>query len=606
MAAPLRVVDEERSERPVPYNLEAEQALIGAVLIRNDVFGKVMDIVSEGDFFEDLHRRIWAIITAQVQKGQAATPVTIKTYLGDTDLGGGNTVSGYLARLAAEATTFGNAPDYARTVRDLALRRRLIGVADGIRTIAYDSPVEETAATIFATLEADLEELRPAIAGKVAANDFEGFDRISERAIAQAQEAYQRSGSKLVGFSTGLESLDKMLGGMQASDLIVIAGRPGAGKSALATNIAYAIALDLQSRRDDGEKTGVAAIASLEMSSEQQVQRILCDISDVPQWKIRRGIATEEEFSRFVEARHALRRLPIQIDATGGLSISQIKMRARSLKRRYGLEVLIVDYLQLLSGSGKHNNQRHNEVSEITAGLKELAKELGIVVIALSQVSRDVDKRDDRRPMLSDLRESGSIEQDADVVIFIYREEYYLKDREPKQQGTEAHENWKRAMHNAAGVAEAIVAKNRHGRSGTVMLGFIGQMMRFTSEPEPRDDYEVLSDQRAPRKERISLPKEATIAYGVLKHLSLTGSTIATEEMREADRNLKKRARVITVEKAREVFGREALGPEATPEEIEKRFREAMKTLRAKEIAFWTGTKEAPFVWLPEMVLEDD
>jgi replicative DNA helicase len=466
--------------RLAPHNLDAEQALLGAILVNNDAFYRISDFLEPGHFYEDVHRRIFEVTSSLIKAGKVATPITLKTFLGDADLGG-VTVSQYLARLAAEATTIINAEDYGRTIYDLAIRRALIGIGEDMVNVAYDAPVEATPRDQIEEAERKLYEL--AETGRYDG----GFQRFSEAlttAIDVAAAAYKRDGG-LSGVSTGLTDLDKMMGGLQPSDLVILAGRPGMGKTALATNIAFNIARAYAGEKqpDGSIKTvdgGVVGFFSLEMSAEQLATRIIAEQSGVPSYKIRRGDIREEEFVRITDAAREMQTIPLYIDQTGGISIAQLAARARRLKRQRGLDMLVVDYLQLLSGSSKKGENRVQELTEITTGLKALAKELVVPIVALSQLSRQVEQRDDKRPQLSDLRESGSIEQDADVVMFVYREEYYLKNKEPKM-GTEEHFKWQAEMEQAHGRAEVIIGKQRHGPTGSVPLGFQAEVTRFSN-----------------------------------------------------------------------------------------------------------------------------
>jgi replicative DNA helicase len=397
----------------------------------------------------------------------------------DTDLGG-MTVGQYLARLAAEATTIINAHDYGRTIYELALRRDLIRIGEDMVNVAFDAPVDFAPRAQIEDAERRLYEL--AESGRYDGG-FQKFSQAMKTALDMAANAYSREG-KLSGISTGMRDLDAKLGGLQQSDLVVLAGRPGMGKTALATNIAYNIARAHQSElQPDGTlKTingGIVGFFSCEMSAEQLATRILAEQTNIASSTIRRGGITEREFEKIRDHTIELQSLPLYVDETGGLSISQLTARARRLKRQKGLDVIMVDYIQLLQGSGKRSDNRVQEVTEITTSLKALAKELNCPVIALSQLSRQVESRDDKRPQLSDLRESGSIEQDADAVIFVYREEYYLQNKEPRP-GTPEHEKWQLDMSLVHGRAEVIIAKQRHGPTGTVELQFEGQFTRFS------------------------------------------------------------------------------------------------------------------------------
>lgn len=412
--------------------------------------------------------------------GKIATPVTLKTFLpADTDVGG-MTIGQYLARLAAEATTIINAQDYGRTVYDLSLRRDLIGIGEDMVNVAYDAPVDFQPRAQIEDAERKLYEL--AESGRYDGG-FQKFSQALAVAVDLAAKAFQRDG-KLSGISTGMRDLDTKMGGLQHSDLIIVAGRPGMGKTSLATNIAYNVARayvpELQA--DGTTKAangGVIGFFSCEMSADQLATRIVAERTGVPSSHIRRGGISEADFDKIREVSIELQSLPFYVDATGGLSIAQLMARARRLKRQKGLDLLVIDYIQLLSGSGKRaSDSRVQEITEITTSLKALAKELNVPVIALSQLSRQVESRDDKRPQLSDLRESGSIEQDADVVLFVYREEYYLAMKEPRP-GTPEHEKWQLDMSLAHGKAEVIIGKQRHGPTGTVDLAFEASVTRF-------------------------------------------------------------------------------------------------------------------------------
>jgi len=467
--------------RSAPHNIEAEQGVLGAMLVNNDAFYRVSDFLKAEHFYEPLHQTIFDTAASIIRAGKIATPVTLKTFLpADTDLGG-MTVAQYLARLAAEATTIINAQDYGRSIYDLAIRRQLIGVGEDMVNVAYDAPVDFAPRAQIEDAERRLYEL--AEAGRYDGG-FQRFSQAMTTALDMAANAYQRDG-KLSGISTGLRDLDSRMGGLQRSDLVVLAGRPAMGKTSLATNIAYNIASAYQSelQADGTHKTvngGVVGFFSCEMSAEQLATRILAEQTEISSSAIRRGNITQTEFDKIRDYTIRLQNLPLYVDETGGLSISQLTARARRLKRQKGLDVIMVDYIQLLQGSGKRSDNRVQEVTEITTNLKALAKELNVPIIALSQLSRQVESRDDKRPQLADLRESGSIEQDADVVMFVYREEYYLQAKEPKM-GTPEHEKWAFEMESVHGKAEVIVAKQRHGPTGTVNLQFEGQFTRFSN-----------------------------------------------------------------------------------------------------------------------------
>jgi replicative DNA helicase len=481
-AATARKLEPEpqKSFRQAPHNIEAEQALLGAVLVNNEAFYRVSDFLLPQHFFEPLHRKIFEVTASLIRGGKVATPITLKTFLGsDQDLGG-LTVSQYLARLAAEATTVINAGDYGQTIYDLALRRALILIGEDVVNIAYDAPVDMAPGEQIEDAERRLYEL--AETGRYDG----GFARFSDAlkdAIDMASAAFQRDGH-LSGLATGLDDLDRVMGGLQPSDLIILAGRPGMGKTSLATNIAFHVAKHyrFETQADGAHKTldgGSVGFFSLEMSAEQLATRVIAEQASVPSYKIRRGDLTEEEFTRLVVASQEMQSVPLYIDDTGGISIAQLVARARRLKRQRGLDLIVVDYIQLIQGSGKRSSDsRVQEITEITTGLKALAKELAVPIIGLSQLSRQVESRDDKRPQLSDLRESGSIEQDADVVMFVFREEYYVKNKKPKE-GTEEFFKWQAEMEALAGRAEIIIGKQRHGPTGTVDVQFDADVTRF-------------------------------------------------------------------------------------------------------------------------------
>jgi replicative DNA helicase len=467
--------------RTAPHNIELEQALLGAILVNNEAYYRVSDFLEPTHFFEPIHQKVFEVAASLVRIGKTATPITLKTFLPpDIDIAG-LTVSQYLARLAAEATTVINASDYGRNIYDLAIRRSLIGIGEAMVNTAYDAGVNERPQDQIELAERSLYEL--AETGRYDG----GFQRFAEAlttAVEMAAHAYQRDG-KLSGLATGLKDLDRMMGGLQKSDLVILAGRPGMGKTALATNLAYNVARSWEgSVRADGhiESTngGIVGFFSLEMSAEQLATRIISEQSEIPSYRIRRGEIEPGDFDRIAAVAKEMEQIPLYIDETGGLAIAQLAARARRLKRQRGLDLLVIDYIQLLQGSARRASEsRVQEVTEITTSLKALAKELNIPVIALSQLSRQVENRDDKRPQLSDLRESGSIEQDADVVMFVFREEYYLRNREPRP-GSDEHFKWQAEMEAVHGRAEVILGKQRHGPTGTVGLQFKADVTRFS------------------------------------------------------------------------------------------------------------------------------
>jgi len=470
---------EDKSFRLAPHNVEAEQALLGAILINNDAFYRVSDFLEPLHFYEPIHRDIYELTGKIIRAGKSADPTTIKTHLPEQLLPD-VTMAQYLARLAAEATTVLNAADYGQAIYDLAIRRNLILVGEEMVQVAYESDVEMTPDKQIEKVEGELFQL--AEKGRYDGG-FLNFGTALNASIQMAGEAFQRDGG-LSGIATGLDDLDRQMGGLQRSDLIILAGRPAMGKTSLATNIAFNIAKAWRGEvtPDGHQKTtngGLVGFFSLEMSSEQLATRILAEQAEISSSDIRRGRIHDNQFSKLVDVSNMMSKLPLYIDDTGGISVAQLAARARRLKRQKGLDCLVIDYLQLLSGSTKAASQnRVQELTEITTTLKALAKELEVPIIALSQLSRQVEARDDKHPQLADLRESGSIEQDADVVLFVYREEYYLKNKEPKE-GTPEHMAWQGEMEKVHGKAEVIIAKQRHGPTGTVQLSFEAQFTRF-------------------------------------------------------------------------------------------------------------------------------
>jgi replicative DNA helicase len=471
--------------RTAPHNIEAEQALLGAILVNNEAFYRVSDFLEPRHFFEPVHQNIYEITGSLIRVGKIANPVTLKTFLpADVDIAG-LTVSQYLARLAAEATTVINAEDYGRTIYDLSIRRSLIVIGEEMVNIAFDAPVDFAPREQIEDAERRLYEL--AETGKYDGG-FQRFASALTTAVDMAARAYQRDG-RLSGLATGLHDLDRMMGGLQASDLVIVAGRPGMGKTSLATNVAYNIARAWRGDvRPDGHietvNGGIVGFFSLEMSAEQLATRIISEQTEIASYRIRRGEIEPGDFDRLAAAAREMETIPLYIDETGGLSIAQLAARARRLKRQRGLDLLVIDYIQLLQGSARRAAEgRVQEVTEITTGLKALAKELNVPILACSQLSRQVESRDDKHPQLSDLRESGSIEQDADVVLFVFREEYYLKNKEPRA-GTDEHFKWQTDMEAVHGKAELIIGKQRHGPTGTVQLQFKADVTRFSDLAE--------------------------------------------------------------------------------------------------------------------------
>ncbi|GGB42987.1 replicative DNA helicase [Roseibium aquae] len=478
------VKPETLQERVAPHNAEAERQLLGAILVNNETFYRVSDFLEPHHFFVPPHQDIYEKISQLIRAGKTASPITLKTfYPADIQIADLSATQ-FLLRLAADAASVINAEDYGQTIYELALRRNLIRIGEDMVNIAFDAPIDVPPTQQIDDAERRLFEL--AETGR-SGGGFVSFGDALAQTIEMAHAAYNREGA-LSGISTGLTALDRLLGGLQHSDLIVLAGRPAMGKTSLATNIAYNVAeaYRAEEQPDGTLKTvngGIVGFFSLEMSAEQLATRIISEQTEISSSKIRRGDITEAEFEQLVAATQHMQTVPLHVDQTGGISIASLVSKARRLKRQKGLDLLVVDYIQLLSGSSKNQGNRVQEITEITTGLKALAKELNVPIIALSQLSRQVENRDDKRPQMSDLRESGSIEQDADVVLFVYREEYYLSKTEPDPD-TPEYAAWE-AKHNAAkGKAEVIIAKQRHGPTGTANLHFQGEFTRFSDLAE--------------------------------------------------------------------------------------------------------------------------
>ena len=467
----------------MPHSTEAEQQLLGAVLTNNDVFDRVASIIRAEHFYDPVHARIYDIAAARIAKNQLASPVTLKAFMEDDEglkeLGG----PAYLARLAGAAISAFAVREYAQMIYDLAVRRDLIALGQDIAAKA--TKVDVASEPKEQIIEAEQALYKLAEQGQ-SDKGFQSFLRAVTDAVNVANAAYQREGG-LAGVSTGLDDMDKKLGGLHRSDLLILAGRPSMGKTSLATNIAFNVAKAYKKgMKHDGTEGavdgGVVGFFSLEMSAEQLAARILSEAAEIPSENIRRGDMTETEFRRFVDAAKALEACPLFIDDTPAIPIAQLAARARRLKRTHGLDVLIVDYLQLIRGNA---DNRVQEIAEISMGLKAIAKELDIPVVALSQLSRQVESRDDKRPQLSDLRESGSNEQDADVVMFVFREEYYVEREKPSDDRLDEMAAWQERMERLHGRAEVIIGKQRHGPIGSVDLSFEGRFTRFGNLARP-------------------------------------------------------------------------------------------------------------------------
>ena len=469
---------EDQKMRVLPHNTEAEQSLLGAIMLNNDCFENISEILLPDHFATPINGKIYEAICTLIRQGQVADPITLKAYFEKNDelknIGGGD----YLVQLVNAVVSIAGVEDYAKLIYELYLRRQLILIGEDMTYKASTFELDTDANDQIESAEAKLYDL--SLSGN--RGGFVSFSNASVNALNVVEKAY-KSNSSITGITTGFIDLNKWLGGLNRSDLIILAGRPSMGKTALATNIAFNAAM---AYKQNTEGAGKVAFFSLEMSSEQLVTRILAQESMIPSERIRRGEIKEEDFANIVEANKKLTELPLYIDDTPALTVSAVRTRARKLKRQHGLDLIVIDYLQLLQGTAdKRNENRVQEISEITRSLKSLAKELDIPVLALSQLSRAVEARDDKRPQLADLRESGSIEQDADVVMFVYREEYYEARREPSP-GTDKHVQWLDRMSKVYNLAEVILAKQRHGPIGTVRLFFDGRYTKFDNLSDSR------------------------------------------------------------------------------------------------------------------------
>jgi replicative DNA helicase len=462
----LSIVKDQFKE--LPNNIEAEQAVIGSILVSNDIFDEISTIISSINFYDPMHQKIYEAIESLVYKGMLANPITLKNYFEDEkdDLN----VPEYLVKITKFSTTVRQAIEYSKIIYDMYVRRELIKISEQTIDSAKLNELDTNGQTIIENSERLLFDL----AEKGSFNSsLVKFDEAMKQTIEMASAAYKNE-EGIVGVPTGLRDLDDKLGGLHQSDLIIIAGRPSMGKTSLATNIAFNAAQKLQ---ESGKKSSIAFF-SLEMSSEQLSTRIISEQARISSNDIRRGRISDEQFDKFLETSKNIAELPLYIDETPAISIAAMSNRARRIKRLFGLDMIVVDYIQLMRGTTYNKDGRVQEISQITQGLKAIAKELGVPVVALSQLSRQVEQRDDHKPQLADLRESGSIEQDADVVMFVYREGYYLQRKEPREATVE-HAEWQAKMNEVAHLAQIIIGKQRHGPIGNVTLEFEERFTKF-------------------------------------------------------------------------------------------------------------------------------
>ncbi len=452
----------------LPNNIEAEQSVLGSILLNNEIFDDISTLITSINFFDPLHQRIFAAIENLIYKGMLANPITLKNYF-EKDKDDIN-IPEYLVKITKFSSSSRQAIEYSKIIYDMYVRRELIKISENTIDTAKVNDLNISGQKIIENSEKLLFDL--AEKGSFSSSLVK-FDEAMKLTIEMASSAY-RNEEGIVGVPTGLRDLDDRLGGLHQSDLIIIAGRPSMGKTALATNIAFNAAKKLLNEN----KRSSIAFFSLEMSSEQLSTRILAEQSRITSHNIRRGKISEEEFDKFIETSKTISELPLFIDETPAISIAALSNRARRIKRLHGLEMIVVDYIQLMRATINNKDGRVQEISEITQGLKAIAKELGVPVLALSQLSRAVEQRDQKKPQLSDLRESGSIEQDADVVMFVYRESYYLEKQEPRPATVE-HAEWQAKMNEVSNLAEIIIGKQRHGPTGNIMLEFEAMFTKF-------------------------------------------------------------------------------------------------------------------------------
>ena len=462
----LSIVQDKFKE--LPNNIEAEQSVIGSILVTNEIFDEISTIISSTNFYDPMHQKIYNAIENLIYKGMLANPITLKNYFEDEkdDIN----IPEYLVKITKFSTSIRQAIEYSKIIYDMFVRRELIKISEQTIDSAKINDLDTNGQNIIENSEKLLFDL----AEKGSFNSsLIKFDDAMKQTIEMASAAYKNEGG-IVGVPTGLRDLDDKLGGLHQSDLIIIAGRPSMGKTSLATNIAFNAASFIQQNR----KKSSIAFFSLEMSSEQLSTRILSEQAKIGSNDIRRGRISDEQFDKFLETSKNISELPLFIDETPAISIAAMSNRARRIKRLHGLEMIVVDYIQLMKGTLNNKDGRVQEISQITQGLKAIAKELGVPVVALSQLSRQVEQRDDHKPQLADLRESGSIEQDADVVMFVYREGYYLQRKEPREATVE-HAEWQAKMNEVAHLAEIIIGKQRHGPIGKVTLEFEERFTKF-------------------------------------------------------------------------------------------------------------------------------
>lgn len=576
-------------DRVMPNNIEVEQAILGTLMMLPNSFARIAGLISQEHFFEDLHQGLFHVITGQIEAGLPASPMAVKTFFPE-ELAEGVPTSAYLARLAAEASDPANLLEHAMVLRELYLRRRMIAIADDILGRSYDVNYDEKAIDLFEEFSGQIDEVRST--GAAQPTEYHDFDDIVGRAVAGIRDSLERGG--VGGISTGYPRLDEAMGGMEAGDFIILAGRPGSGKTSLGTNIAHNVAEALQKRAEEaGAKPSRVAFFSLEMRDEQVAQRVIAERTGISVHKMRNGNLTADDVALVEAEGERQKALPLVIDETPAISLSNLAARARRIRKKHGLSLILIDYLQLMAPSQKRSSWRESnrvrELTEITTGLKTLAKEMQVPVVALSQLSRKVEERDDKRPMLSDLRESGSIEQDADAVLFIFREEYYLRQKMPKP-GTSAHGEWRRKLGRCKGVAEVIIGKQRHGPPTTITMGFDGKLMRFHNDPPEPEGHE--EDDGAARK---ALGKDAELALRILTDL-LNDTELKASNVK----GIPDGVYIVPYADWKARIVEQAFDPDTPEATVTNFMSRIVRELKLKNLALRGGTAEAAYAWKVE------
>jgi replicative DNA helicase len=585
--------------RDLPHNIEVEQALIGCVLANNEAFMRVSSIVTPDHFWEEMHQTIWSVIAALMAKGQGVNPILLKSHLGNPELAPGKTLLSYLTGLASDSTGWVHAESYAKTVQQLAILRQIIDLAERLKDRALAAPVDATTESIFAEGEDAFESLRPIVSGK--RSGFASMSRVAESTMRQIQDEWNDTTPKRT-IRYGFPKLDEKLGGLAPPDLVIIAGRPASGKTSLAVDVAVNAGRQMLDDYQDPKERGVVAVFSMEMSKEQLTERIMSRDAGVVGTRIRRRQLAAGEVTSLCDSSRRIERLPIEIDDTGDLGIAQILVRARSLHKKHRIRLLVIDYLQLIRGFRAKTNEskRHEELGEITGALKGLCKELNIPCILLSQVGRHVDQRDNKRPNKSDLKESGSIEQDADSILLIYREESYLYNDRP-MEGTNEFIEWERKLRKVEGIAEVIIGKNRSGPQTTLLMGYDGPHTMFMNDPAPRS---VEPDEARQHVKKVALTPYGKDLKAIILGLAVSIGRKPTTEDMDFEPRMPRGALLIPLDQVRAQFEKEVM-PDAEEKVLASKFQSAIDNLRrAGLLSRYQDMNEIAFLFLPELIAE--